>query len=523
MAEVETLRFHQFGSDADDDLLLMFAAPASDIAAWAGIPRKGWRVRMLYQRWLTDTRKSEVTAFWNQAGTPREGEARRFLLGPTSLTIAILGQPVFDADGRLILAYDPPFDSKDSPVVKLGNVAAVVLDRMSPRLGPEDAQLVKAVHDGSAEFEESQFGHNYVAESLAQVALFAKDAGDTVSRFGLSEKDVVELVESLEALARPALVVDGQHRLYGASQADVDVWLPVVAMPNSSWMEQIYQFVVINEKAQKVEQSLLTDIFGSSLTLEEQGSIRGQLDRSGARVEERIAAVIAGRDPNSPFFGMIRVRLEGDKESAGFIPDLAVRQLIEGGGRGSKGWRVDDDFYSKVIAPTFSERSDWDSWTEGKWRDYWFAFWRVVSQHYNAKAKSPLWSSEQTNLTKAVSLRLFQRLFIEKMIHRVEAVESSLPVLIEVLGEEVAQAKLAEQIALNALPASIEDFEDLVRSWFLDKGVPVRVFEYEWVSSLDDSNGQAALYGEFEEAFDLAQDGKTYRAQNKEVYKVASS
>ena len=43
------------------------------------------------------------------------------------------------------------------------------------------------------------------------------------------------------------LVVDGQHRLYGAAHATNDIQLPVVAIPNSPWMEQIYQFVVINK------------------------------------------------------------------------------------------------------------------------------------------------------------------------------------------------------------------------------------------------------------------------------------
>ena len=521
MTSFPTLAFNQFAGDKDDDLLLMFAAPATDIAAWAGIPRKGWRVRMLYQRWLTDSRKQEVTAFWNQAGTPRDGEARRYLLGPTSLTIAMLGPPEYDEHGRLVLAYDPPFSPSDSAVQKLATVATVVLTRMKGRLAAEDLALVESIFDGSSDYDEDKFGHNYVAESLGQIAMFARDCPDAVARFALEESAVVELVESLEALARPALVVDGQHRLYGASHADMAIWLPVVAIPNSTWMEQIYQFVVINEKAQKVEQSLLTDIFGSSLTLDEQTAIRVQLDRSGARVEERIAAVIAGRNPASPFFGMIKVRLEGDVSASGFIPDLAVRQLIEGGGRGARGWRTDDDFYTKVVAPTIEDRADWDSWTSGRWRDYWFVFWDEVRTYYNAKAKEPLWAEQLTNLTKAVTLRLFQKLFIAKMIERVEAVEASLPVLVDVLGEEVATAKIKEKVAEAALPADLEDFRKLVRGWFLERGVPVRVFEYEWVGSLDDSNGQAALYAELEEAFDLIQGGKTYRAQNKDVYKVA--
>src|SRR5438552_1357292 len=125
--------------------------------------------------------------------------------------------------------------------------------------------------------------------------------------YHVSDSEVDELLKALEAISRPALVIDGQHRVVGAALSKVPVVLPVVAIPNCSWMDQIYQFIVINEKAQRVEASLLTDIFGSSLTREEQDRLRDRLARARVDVEVRIAAVIAGRDPQSPFNNMVRL------------------------------------------------------------------------------------------------------------------------------------------------------------------------------------------------------------------------
>lgn len=515
------IKFDQYESELPDDDLMLFAAPAKAIWAWAGIPRKGWNVRMLFQRWITDKRKQEVTAFWNQAAQEREDQAKRFVLGPTALTIAIAGDTELD-DGKIVLEYKPPFGITDGVSTKLQLTATIVVDRMRPRLTEEEAAILAQVEaDPTAELPD--FAHNWVLESLAQIAQAAADPDFFVDHYGLEASDQADLVQSLEALCRPALVVDGQHRLYGAAHADAQIWLPAVAIPNSPWMEGIFQFIVINEKAQRVDTPLLTDIFGSSLTPAEQQAIRLQLDRSGAQVEQRIAAVIAARDPESPFHGMVKFTLEGTSE--GFVPELTIRQLIDGGGRMAKAWRGDDGFYDSYVAPTIPVRADWDSWTDGAWRRYWLAFWTEVGSFYNEKAGEDLWSRDgQSNLTKAVTLRLLQRLFMVKSIEAVEDVERTHQTLLEVLeDEELADQKIAEKIAQAALPDTLEAFRQRVRSWFLEKGVPVRVFTKPWVTSLDDAQGQQALWEELEKAFTAGQKGTRYRAQNKDIFEVADA
>lgn len=57
MPKYPAITFHQYESTGNDDALIFFAAPAKALAAWAGIPRKGWHVRMLYQRWITPSRE----------------------------------------------------------------------------------------------------------------------------------------------------------------------------------------------------------------------------------------------------------------------------------------------------------------------------------------------------------------------------------------------------------------------------------------------------------------------------------
>ncbi len=72
-------------------------------------------------------------------------------------------------------------------------------------------------------------------------------------------------------------------------------------IPHASWLDQVYQFIVINETAQRVKSDPLTDVFGNSLTPGEQTEVRHWLTKSKIDVESRIAAVIAGTAPDNPF------------------------------------------------------------------------------------------------------------------------------------------------------------------------------------------------------------------------------
>lgn len=326
-----------------------------------------------------------------------------------------------------------------------------------------------------------------------------------------------------------ALVVDGQHRLLGAARVSHDIWLPVVLIPNAQWVDQIYQFVTINETAKKVDTSLLTDIFGNSLTPEEQDVTRKRFAHTKIDVEARIAAVIAGQHPDSPFRGLVSVAL-GDSVppgvSPGFLTEATIRSLIEGGRGGTPGWRTDNEFYETYVKPTIPDVDDWQSWSTGQWRPYWFAFWRAVRDFYNQEAatQGPLWTAggpdSQTNLTKAVTLRLMQELFMRKAVERAESAHSLGDILRSRFSEDEAEQILAEEMAKLALPPDPAAFEAQVREWFLSKGVPVRVFLRPWVGSLDDAQGIQDLREELTSAYNLSNRGERYHARNAKVFAV---
>ena len=180
-----------------------------------------------------------------------------------------------------------------------------------------------------------------------------------------------------------------------------------------------------------------------------------------------------------------------------------------------------------MIKPAFPVRADWESWTNGAWIDYWFAFWHTVADYYNVQAAQSgsagtLWNATAlTNLTKAATLRTLQRLFIDKTISQVNKIEEMRGILTEALDADAAEAAIVRKRAAEALPA-LEAFPEFIVSRFL-KHIPVRIFTAPWVGSLDDSEGLSNLYAELEKAYDRSKSGKVYKIGNKDIFAIQSA
>lgn len=499
-ASYPVLPFNQFGRDDNSDQLLLFAPKAKDLAAWAGIPRKGWRIRMLFQRWVTQGRERELKHFWETA-------VKDDLHGPSAIVIALQDEPRI-VDGALQLEYISPIDDVTAPEKRLEILAKAIAPRIEKRLQKQDLDVLKAF-ESSPLRDLPPIGHDYVFEFALQLVQMRTDPDWFIETNRIAVSELPGLITSMEALVRPALVVDGQHRLWGAQAVDRDIYLPVVAFTNADWMQQIYQFVVINEKAQKVDSEMLNDIFASSLTPSEQEHMRQRFANVRVDIEERIAGVLAGRDDRSPFFEMVRLSLPDPPEAErdAYISQTIIQSLIEGG-RGAHGWRSDDAFYRHYIRPTFPNRTDWDDWREGAWKNYWFAFWTEVRDFYRPLAKTvrgkefEIWDkSVQTNLTKGVGLKMFQRFFMDRAIAWTTEATGAREVLEEHLGKKKAREAVEESIRKHALPLEIEDFREQVRERILDK-FPVRFFTAKWEASLDDSTGHERLLFQMKDAFE---------------------
>jgi hypothetical protein len=103
---------------------------------------------------------------------------------------------------------------------------------------------------------------------------------------------------------------------------------------------------------------------------------------------------------------------------------------------------------------------------------------------------------------------MLQTLFMNKCIDHMAEVDATAGILKQVLGEEQADAKLAQLRCERAIPTDTDAFRSFVLEFFLEKGIPVKIFAAKWKVSLDDAQGQSELWSVLESAYDRTRKGQ---------------
>ncbi len=169
---------------------------------------------------------------------------------------------------------------------------------------------------------------------------------------------------------RPALIVDGQHRLYGISEfLGEDIPVLVVCIVDASVQEQAFQFIVINNKAVRVPTDNVKAIIAH---LDDEEQLQFRLLKAGVTYGNMSPVL---RDVNdldaSPFQNLIDWPY--NKKGVKLIPVSAIEQAIR---------------YMKILFEFMSD--DEDSLLE-----VFLAVWRAVRNNY-----SELWAQENSFMTK---------------------------------------------------------------------------------------------------------------------------
>ena len=144
--------------------------------------------------------------------------------------------------------------------------------------------------------------------------------------------------DAMLSYLRPVVLVDGQHRLRGAMSAARDRLahedvlaesrrrissgesaaaveedllrresrlLPISLLMSTDPEEQVFQFVVVNQKATPVGKALLGTIISTTLSDQEMDKVASRLKEAGIEVEESRAITYLARSEESPFCELI--------------------------------------------------------------------------------------------------------------------------------------------------------------------------------------------------------------------------
>ncbi len=421
--------------------MISFVAPAEEVKSWAGVPHKTTDFLGGFQRPLSD-RFQQIVEFFEEEGNSsptsivvafRPGAAKVVPLPvpedwKKSLPVSSVPEPV------IVEVIDQNFDS-----LGLDELAAQVHSQISGRVavdaqGAEEEEVADpsaAVPPADQSDEplpgEEESGDEWGVD-VGQSALssFASKIGtpnalhayrQTLSGEILSVGDAAtteeadkkagdRLRELFVSLLQPAMIVDGQHRVWGASECANEIPFSVVGLLDADWDEQVFQFVVINKQARAISGEFLASIVNSSLTNREIGELETRLEAAGLKTYETRMLRLMNDDPDSPFSSMVSRGLEEVGKKITFKTGIAiVRRWHTRMNDRDKAYKA--LFRNGLPGDTAKEkRAAWET----SWKSYMFAFWNGVKNLYKDEQ---LWDPG-TQLMYRACLEVMQENFLNK-------------------------------------------------------------------------------------------------------------
>lgn len=299
----------------------LIGAPARDITQWAGAPHKKTSLRAGYQRELDENRLQSIEQFLELSSKNILPSAALIAVRPANF--AVEGD---DQHCEVVIHLEAPDDTSKWRMELLteieGRLSAEELASVAPVATPEAAESAEEDLDTADSVGESDDELDVSRPDSYMSSLYAElkeyDALDS------TRKD--EMDEFVRTMMRPGLIMDGQHRIFGAKDAhDGSIVLPLVLVPGLDVSEQVFNFYVLNNKAKPLDKRQLRSIIATSLTAGEIARLYERFSSSGLRADEAQWTYRVHTDPASPFAGLISLKLTDDEAP---IDDNIMDQLV---------------------------------------------------------------------------------------------------------------------------------------------------------------------------------------------------
>jgi len=429
-----TITGYAYRQNTNSPLTFTFVRGVSDVVPWCGVPRKSANEQTGYQRHLDPIRKQKISQYFdNDSNTSPTSIVLGFY--PESARIELYdaeneewivfeddtieiqeeirqqaielleelnddNEAVEEEDAEEEDAEEARFETSMARIVfedpsdkTIDEIAADLLERLRQRLEEvPDEGGENAENEADAEIEED-------AEEEADVeeeddAEEEVDAENNIE-FGRSHlNDLIEklqeegYIENNEELIRdlglPALVIDGQHRLFGA-EAIRNIPFTFVSILNADWSEQVFQFCVINKCAKPVNDDVITSNAALSLTKPELTKVEQRLSVAGFNMDKVDILNRCYLDPDAPFHEMVDMPENTLPQNRALMGRKQIDKI-------ATIWRKGSGPFLKRMKMELADEGtpagectlQWQN--TGNWARAFNLFWSVFAEEYNLYA-----------------------------------------------------------------------------------------------------------------------------------------
>lgn len=472
---------------AESKPLVLFGAPVNEIEQWAGIPQKksfepDGSESSGFQRTENRKRLEQLKSFYNNQSNVVQNS---LICGLKKIEGGSVNfETSDDISGRIIIEfpnlYTAPLETlfsllRSTLEARIGVLKEEIdpnaISTLKARVLDGDIQEELPIDEGSTDDNEMSaegviFEETHLDEFLRDVVIRHEILKELIDDEAIQHANQFLGFErsALLSFLLPITLVDGQHRLKGAVLAaksrldDEEVMqevalridggenyqtvekdlmnrfsrtLPVSLLMEDDPKEQVFQFVVINQKATPIGKSLLGTIISTSLTNDEMESVSGRLKDSGIILEEARSITWAARNPESPFYGLVERGIQSEKKDLlqwsvmgsliQIFKELKGGSLFHSKVDYAKRWKDKYLVESSLIESNDLEES-FEEWRklDGQWRGVFIAFWKKIQEEFSDKENSDkpnYWGrSRHSNIFNKISLTILASDFFKYLV-----------------------------------------------------------------------------------------------------------
>lgn len=501
--EYDAIRIIQTNSSKP---LILFGAKASDIEQWAGIPQKktlnpGSAETTGFQRTESASRLKQLSSFYQNKENVVQNNLICSLRKLEGCKVEFIPRQDSSITGLIRIEF-PDFysaswyelfsmlrSSLESRIgkFKVEKSSAKYLDLKS-QIGLFDDDIEEVEdneEDNDGGIDAAIYEESHLSDFLEDIAIRHELLKEVENEDIEGNRFLGFDRQSIMSFLLPVTLVDGQHRLRGAvlaaeSMANEDKVsgitlmgegfssedtfkqlkdkhsreLPISLLMEDEPKEQVFQFVVINQKATPIGKSLLGTIISTTLTTEEMEDVNERLLASGIALEDARAITWAARNPLSPFYGLVERGTQSEKKDLlqwnvmgsliQIFRELKGGKLFHAKNDYAKRWKEKFLVQSELIDNNdlVSAYDEWSS-LNGPWQGVFIAFWSKVklelSQDTNQSRPNYWGNTRKSNIFNKISLTILAADFFKYLVTRKLTIDSvdKIPDLIDDWLEDV--------------------------------------------------------------------------------------
>jgi DGQHR domain-containing protein len=425
--------------------MYLIGASAAELLEWCDVPRTKEDYMAGYQRVLSEGRADDIASYL--AEDPKNILPGAIIVATDAEYISV--EEATDGHYYINVSEDTRTDRQ-----KIEELWGHFTTRLS-EVELQSANIgTSEISEEDEETDEDEYPTSYLAKLAAELTTAITEWSD------LPEQRRNAILDYINGVSKPGLIIDGQHRVIGAKNVSKnDVVLPVVVMHNLPYSEQVFQFYVLNSKARPLRPTELRRIISTSLTDSEIDDLFERFRSTKVDAEEARRTFQMNTSPKSVFRELINF---GFETTGAVIPENVADQLMR------KFMNMPRKRYAQLIVPVSGR---WDNLDERM--EMFFDFWRAVSQVYSNAwsnaVKLAKESNQQAQIFRKVALLTLQTFILDRFVTALPYRKGNAPPF----SSEAATREMVESTLAN---------------------LPEKFFIQEWqLTQLDTSVGREEL------------------------------